>query len=59
MEDAKTLLEMLEEFLRRQKIDIAFLHEDTHPHLNTLNRYTVYINEGTTRSGQPYWQRKE
>jgi exonuclease III len=42
---------MLEEFLLRQEIDIAFLQEVTHPHLNTLNRYTAYINEGTTRPG--------
>jgi len=48
---SKTRLEVLEEFLRRQEIDIAFLHEVTHPHLNNLNRYTAYINEGTTRRG--------
>ena len=42
---------MLEEFLSKQEIDVAFLQEVTHPHLNTISRYTAYINEGTEKRG--------
>ena len=42
---------MLEGFLRRQEIGVAFLQEVKHPHLNAINRYIAYTNEGTTSRG--------
>jgi exonuclease III len=42
---------MLEELLQRQEIDTAFLQEVKHPHLNAINRYIAYINEGATSRG--------
>ena len=44
-----TRLGMLEEFLRKQEIDLAFLQEVTHTHLNTIEGYTAHMNVGTER----------
>jgi hypothetical protein len=40
---------MLEEFLWKQEIDLAFLQEVTYPNLNTIQEYTAYMNVGTER----------
>ena len=48
---------MLEDFLRKQEIDLAFLqevthtHTHTHTHLDTIQGYTAHMNVGTERRG--------
>jgi hypothetical protein len=46
-----TSLAMLNEFQRKQDIDLEFLQEVTYPNLHTLHGYTAHINEGTERRG--------
>ena len=48
---SNTPLQMLEDFLWRQDIDFALLHEVSRTTLNTIRRYTVHMNAGTDRSG--------
>ena len=46
-----TRLGMLEEFLRKQEIDLPFLQEVTQAHLNTIQGFTAHMNVGTERRG--------
>jgi len=46
-----TRLAMLDDFLKKQDIDLVFLQEVTHPNLHTIHRYIAHINEGTDRRG--------
>ena len=47
---SNTRLQMLEDFLRRQDINFAFL-QVSHTTLNTIRRYTVHMNIATDRRG--------
>jgi exonuclease III len=44
----RTRMKMLEEFLRKQDIDILFLQKVTHHEFDTLRGYTAHTNVGTT-----------
>ena len=44
---SRTKVEMLEDFLRRQEIDIIFLQEVAHCTIDTLCSYMTYTNVGT------------
>jgi exonuclease III len=48
---SKTRIGMLEDFLRRQDIDLALLQEVTRADLTTFRRYTAHTNTGTDRRG--------
>jgi exonuclease III len=43
---SKTRIGMLEDFLRRQDIDLALLQEVTRADLTTCRRYTAHTNTG-------------
>ena len=42
---------MLEDFLRRQEIDLMFLQEVTHANINMTNQYTAHMNIRTDGRG--------
>ena len=42
---------MLDEFLRRQDIDLIFLQEVTHVNITMIDRYTADMNIGTDGRG--------
>jgi exonuclease III len=47
----RTRICMLEEFLKKQAIDIAMLQEVTNTNIEYLNGYTTHINIGTEMRG--------
>ena len=56
---ARARMEMLQDFLRRQEIDIFFLQEVTHPFLNELLKNKTYTNVGTAMRGTALVTREE
>ena len=44
---APTRIHMLEEFVYKHHIDLTLLQEVTNSKINTIRRYTSYINMGT------------
>jgi exonuclease III len=46
-----TLIRMLEEFLRRQDIDLMFLQAVTHANINMISQYTAHMNMETDGRG--------
>ena len=46
-----TKMRMLNDFLRRQDIDIAFLQEVTHNDFDSFKGYVAKVNEGNTKRG--------
>ena len=56
---ARTKVEMLEDFLRRQEIAILFLQEVAHSSIDTLRSYKTYTNVGTTDRGTAMVTRNE
>jgi hypothetical protein len=42
---------MLAEFIDKQELDILFLHEETHPEITAIQRYTAHTNLGNERPG--------
>jgi exonuclease III len=48
---ADTRIKMLDDFRRKQDIDIIFLQEVTHNKIETIGRYNVHLNIGTNGRG--------
>jgi exonuclease III len=48
---ADTRIRMLDDFLRKQDIDILFLQEVTHAKIETIGRYNAHLNIGTDGRG--------
>jgi exonuclease III len=55
----RTRMEMLQDFVRRQEIDILFLQQLAHPTLNELRNYKTYTNVGTAMRGTAFVTREE
>ena len=45
---AKTRVETLHDFLKKQEIDVLFLREVSHPNICELHGYREYTNIGTS-----------
>jgi exonuclease III len=56
---SRTKVEMLEDFLRRQEIDILFLQEVAHSTIQPLRSYKTYTNVGTVGRGTAMVRRNE
>jgi len=56
---SRTKVEILEDFLRRQEIDIYFLQEVAQATIDTLRTYKTYTNVGTAGRGTAIMTRKE
>ena len=56
---SRTKVEMLEDFLRRQEIDILFLQEVAHSTIDILRGYKTYNNVRTAGRGTAMVTRNE
>jgi exonuclease III len=49
-----TKMSMLDDFLKRQDIDVALLQEVTHTDFTTIHGYKATVNEGTDKRGTAF-----
>ena len=56
---SRTKVDMLQDFLRREEIDILFLQEVAHSTIDTLSSYKTYTNVGTAGRGTAIMTRNE